>query len=93
MTALVTRLAEIIHTRSQDSDLSGDDHISVMLRSEVEGEKLSLAAMIAAVHTMIVTGAEVVPLSVANSIYYLFNHKDQRRELVADPGLIPHAFA
>ena len=91
--SMLTRLAEIIHARSQDADLSGEDHISVMLRTEVEGEKLSLPAMIAAVYTMIVTGAEVVPLAVANTIYYLAAHPDQRRVLIDDPSQIPHAFA
>lgn len=91
--ALLTRFAEIIHARSQEDDLSGDDHISVMLRSQVEGQKLSLPAMVAAVYTLLVTGAEVVPLSVANTIYYLAQHPDQRRALLEDPSQIPHAFA
>ncbi len=93
--ALLTRFAEIIHERSllPASENVGEDHISVMLRSEVEGAKLSLPAMVAAVYTMLVTGAEVVPLSIANTAYYLFQHPDQRRALVDDPSLIPHAFA
>jgi len=91
--SLLGRFAEIIHARSQESDLSGDDHISVMLRAEIEGEKLSLAAILAAVYTMIVTGAEVIPLSVANTVYYLWEDPDQRRELIANPEDIPHAFA
>ena len=91
--SMLTRLAEIIHERSMETDPSGDDHISVMLRTEVEGAKLSLGAMIAAVYTMIVTGAEVVPLSVANTIYYLGSHPDQRKTLQDDPSQIPDAFA
>jgi cytochrome P450 len=91
--ALLTRFAEIIHARSQESDRSGEDHLSVMLRSEIEGKKLSLEAMVAAVYTMVVTGAEVVPLSVANAIYYLWENPDQRRELTLSPAEIPHAFA
>jgi len=91
--ALLTRFAEIIHARSQESDLSGEDHLSVMLRSEIEGQKLSLEAIVAAVYTMVVTGAEVVPLSVANAIYYLWENPDQRRELTLNPAEIPHAFA
>ena len=91
--AVLTRFAEIIHERSQQSDLSGDDHISALLRSEIEGEKLSMGAMVAAVYTMVVTGAEVVPLSVANTIQYLGENPDQRRALVENPADIPHAFA
>ena len=91
--SLLTRFAEIIHARSQESDLSGDDHISTMLRSRVEGAPLSLPAMVAAVYTMIVTGAEVVPLSVANTVYYLWSHPDQRSHLLSHPEDIPQAFA
>lgn len=90
---LLTRLAEIIGARAEQGATDGDDHISVMLRSEVEGAPLSIGAMVAAAYTMIVTGAEVVPLSVANTIYYLWANPDQRSELVADPSQIPHAFA
>jgi len=91
--ALLTRVAGIIHERSQSPDEGATDHISAMLRAEVEGEKMSLPAMVAAVFTLLVTGAEVVPFSVANTLYYLTKDRDQRRELVADPSLIPGAFA
>lgn len=91
--AMMTRLAEIIGERSAAGETDAEDHISVMLRSEVEGGPMSLGAMIAAVYTMIVTGAEVVPLSVANTVLYLARNPDQRRELVADPGLISQAYA
>jgi cytochrome P450 len=90
---LLTRIAEIIEERRRSELLDGDDHITVMLRSEVEGAPLSLDAMVAAVYTMLVTGAEVVPLSVANTIFYLGAHPDQRREILDDPSLVEHAFA
>jgi len=93
MIALMTRLAEIIGARMAEGAGEGDDHISVMLRSEIEGAPMSLPAMVAATHTMLVTGAEVVPLSVANTILYLARHPDQRRALVEDPALIPYAYA
>jgi cytochrome P450 len=89
---LLTRVAEIIHGRSLAGDSGGDDHISVMLRAEVEGETMSLPAMVSAVFTMLVTGAEVVPLAVANTVFYLAAHKEQRAELVAEEALIPSAF-
>lgn len=89
---LLTRVAEIIHGRSLAGDSGGDDHISVMLRTEVEGETMSLPAMVSAVFTMLVTGAEVVPLAVANTVFYLAADKEQRAELVAEEALIPSAF-
>ncbi len=91
--SLMGRLAEIITARSQEGDSAGDDHISVMLRTRAEGQPLSLGAMVAAVYTLLVTGAEVVPLSVANTALYLWRAPDQRRELVARPERIVHAYA
>ena len=90
---LMIRLAEIVETRRAEGSIDGKDHISAMLRAEVEGAPLSTAAMVAAIYTMIVTGAEVVPLSVANTAYYLSTHPDQRREVIEDPSLVEHAFA
>jgi cytochrome P450 len=91
--ALMRRIVEIIEARAKAPDPEAEDHISVMLRSEAEGQPMTVPKIAAAVHTMLVTGAEVVPLSVANTIYYLWQHPDQRRALVDDPSLIPHAFA
>jgi cytochrome P450 len=90
--AIVTRIAEIIAARMQSGDTEGDDHISVMLRTPAEGQPLSLGSMVATVYTWLVTGVEVVPLSVANTILYLGRHPAQRRQLVADPTLVPFAY-
>ncbi len=90
--ALLTRLAELVAARMAEGDRGGDDHLSVMLRTPAEGRPLSLGSMVATVYTWLVTGAEVVPLSVANTILLLRQHPDQRRALVEDPSLIPFAF-
>ena len=45
------------------------------------------------VFVMMVTGSEVLPLAVANTIYYLWSHPEQRRRVQQDLGLVPHAFA
>ena len=90
--ALLGRLAGIVAARMAEGDRGGSDHISVMLRTPVDGQPLSLGSMVATVYTWLVTGAEVVPLSVANTILYLHRHPDQRRALVADPSLIPFAY-
>ena len=93
--ALLTRVGEIVYERQMagEAGCAGDDHISVLIRTEIEGERLGIASIVAAIYTMLVTGAEVVPLSVANTAYYLAKRPDQRARIVADPTLIPHAFA
>ncbi len=90
---IMQTLVEFIQRRMQDEDQSGDDHISVLVRSEAEGAPLSMGSMVGAVYTMLVTGVEVVSLAVANTIYYLWQHPDQRSAVVADPDLISHAYA
>jgi len=42
---------------------------------------------------MMVTGTEVTPLAVANTIYYLAKHPDQLARVQADLSLVPHVFA
>jgi cytochrome P450 len=91
--AVMTRIAEIVGARMQEGDDGGDDHISVMLRTPAEGKPLSMGAVIAGVYTMLVTGVEVIPLSVANTMLYLWRAPEQRRELVADPSLTHAAYA
>lgn len=90
--AVVTRIAELIQERIDRGDTAGEDHIAVMLRTPAEGQPLSFGSMIATVYTWLVTGVEVVPLSVANTILYLARHPDQRRRLVDDPSLVPFAY-
>lgn len=90
--AVVTRIAELLQARMQQGDTGGDDHISVMLRTPAEGQPLGFGSMIATVYTWLVTGVEVVPLSVANTILYLARHPDQRRTVVRDPSLVPFAY-
>lgn len=92
--AIMMRLAGLIGARAESGNLAaGEDHLSVMLRSEVGGAALSMESRVATAYTLLVTGAEVVPLSVANTIFYLAEHADQKRALVEQPELIPHAFA
>ena len=88
-------MGEIVYERQMagEAGCAGDDHLSVLIRTEIEGERLGIASIVAAIYTMLVTGAEVVPLSVANTAYYLAELPDQRARIVADPTLIPHAFA
>ena len=90
---LIARLSEIAETRAAAKDWDGDDHMSVWLRSEVEGRRMSPLEVGINAYNMLVTGAEVVPLSVANSAYYLWQNPEQRRSVVDDPDLVPHAFA
>jgi len=90
---LMPGLVAFVEERRARPDTGGDDHLSTLLRAEIDGAPLSLGSVVSTVFTLIVTGVEVVPLAVANTVQYLYTHPDQRRAVVEDPALIPHAFA
>jgi cytochrome P450 len=92
--AVMMRLAGLIGARAEAGNFEdGEDHLSVMLRAKVDGAPLSMESMVATAYTLLVTGAEVVPLSVANTVFYLASHPEQRQALLDDPTLIPYAYA
>jgi cytochrome P450 len=93
LASLIARLAEIAEERAAAKDWERDDHMSAWLSAEVEGRRMSPLEVGINAYNMLVTGAEVIPLSVANSAYYLWQHPDQRKSVVDDPSLVPHAFA
>jgi len=90
---LMARLGEIIAGRRERGENQGEDHISVWLREDFEGAPMSVQTATVNAYVMLVTGTEVVPLSVANTLFYLGERLEERRRLVKDPELIPHAFA
>ena len=91
---LLLRLAAIVQARiDAGPDPRADDHIQTLLRTRVEGAPLGREAVTAAAFSLLVTGVEVVPLAVANTAFFLWQHPDQRRAVLDDPALVPHAFA
>ena len=68
-------------------------HIDALLTGEAEGAPLTTGSIVATIFTLLVTGIEVVPLSVANTSVYLARHPDQRRRVLEDSTLVPFAFA
>src|SRR5262249_20869602 len=90
---LLKRLDEGVSSRADHGDRAGGDPLAVLLHAQAEGRPLGRDAVLAALYTLLVTGAEVLPLAVANCVYYLWQHPDQRREVVQRPERVPHAFA
>jgi len=90
---LMTRLAEIVGERRSRGDHHGEDHISVWLREDFEGAPMPIEAAAANAYVVLVTSSEVVPLAVANTVYYLCERPDQRQRICDDLDLVPHAFA
>lgn len=83
----------VVGRRKEGTRDDDDSHVAALLRGEAEGGRLGDAAVVSALYTMLVTGVEVVPLAVANTAVYLERHADERARVVADPALVPAAFA
>lgn len=89
---IAARLADLIE-RGRRTPRGGDDHISVWLRAEVDGARLSDEQVAGNIYAIMVTGSEVVPLAVANTVVFLHQHPEERARVLEDASLVPHAFA
>jgi cytochrome P450 len=67
------------------------DPIDVFLAAEVEGERLSDELIGQHLILLLVGATETFPKAFSAAVYRLWQHPDQRAELVADPARIPTA--
>jgi cytochrome P450 len=68
-----------------------DDLLSRFLDAEVEGERLSREDILDICFLFLIAGLDTVTATLDCMFAYLAQHPDHRRQLVADPELIPHA--
>jgi cytochrome P450 len=83
-----TRLAEILEERQR---ARGEDIISVLIDSEVDGEKLDDESLLDMAFMLFLAGLDTVQGALGYHYAYLATHSEQRDRLVKDPSLIPHA--
>ena len=69
----------------------GSDLVSLLVGSEVDGEPLSREELFMFLLTLLVAGNETTRTLLSGSAVVLFEHPDQRADLVADPTLLPGA--
>jgi cytochrome P450 len=81
-------LQEVVDQRLTERQ---DDFISMFLDSEVDGHRLTPEDVIDIGYLFFLAGLDTVTASLDCMLAYLAQHPDQRRELVDDPALIPHA--
>ncbi len=82
------------YVREHRSPGDGDvpDVITMLRRHDGSGVPLSDEEIATQLVTLFVGGVETLPKIVAGGLVRLEHHRDQRAELVADPGLVPRAF-
>ena len=69
----------------------GEDMLSVLVHSDVDGRALSLEEVLGFCFVMIAGGNDTASGLISGSAAALTEHRHQRRRLVEDPGLVPSA--
>jgi hypothetical protein len=69
-----------------------DDVVNLFRRVEVGGRRLADPEIASHLSMLIIGGSETFPKTLANAVYRLGEHPDQRAECAADPSLIPDAY-
>jgi cytochrome P450 len=68
-----------------------DDLMSALLAAEVDGEKLSEDDLLGFCFLLLIAGNDTTTSLIGSGAELLARHPDQRRQLVADPSLVPAA--
>jgi len=68
-----------------------DDMISKLTQAEIEGDQLSDWDILGFCFVMIAGGNDTTTNLIGNSMRWLEDYPDQRREMIEDPSLIPNA--
>ncbi len=69
----------------------GDDLISILLTSEIDGEPVPLNVIQGNVFLMLVAGIDTTWSSIGSALWHLASHPEDRRRLVEEPELLPIA--
>jgi cholest-4-en-3-one 26-monooxygenase len=68
-----------------------DDLVSVLVESEIDGEKLTDEEILYFCYLLILAGNETTRNAISGGLLALFEHPDQRAQLQTDPALMPVA--
>lgn len=72
-------------------DSLGDDLVSVLIRAEAEGSRLSELELYGTLQMLITAGHETTANLIGNGMYHLLKHPEQYQRLRSDPDLVPSA--
>jgi len=81
---------EQVHARRKSGPK--DDVLQTLLEFEQNGEKLDDESLASHLAMLIIGGSETFPKTFASIVRRLWEHPDQRKMCVDDPGLIPDAY-
>ena len=81
---------EVLDERERETT-ERDDLLAWFMEAEVEGHRLTREDILDICFLFLIAGLDTVSASLDCFIAYLAEHPDRRRQLVADPSLVPHA--
>jgi len=87
-TTLIEYLKDLI---TQRAATAREDLVSDLVLSEVEGERLGRADMLALCILLFIAGTETTMNATSGGMLAFFDHPGERRRLVEDPSLMPTA--
>ena len=68
-----------------------DDMIDVLLKTEIDGEKLQFGDIVGNAMLLVQAGLETTASAMSSAFHYLATHSDERDRLIEDPELRPRA--
>jgi cytochrome P450 len=80
-------LAEIAQRR----DSPGDDLLSMLLHSEVDGVPVEQSLVLGMAALVLIAGVDTTWSAIGSSLWHLATHPDDRKRLVAEPEIMPFA--
>jgi cytochrome P450 len=89
---VAARLGELVAAR-RAHPIAGEDHLSAWLAARVDGRALTDEEVVANLYSMLVVATETVPAAVANTAALLAADRGALARVLADPALIPAAWA
>jgi cytochrome P450 len=74
------------------SPVDSPEALSALAAFELDGRRFTDEEAASHVTLLVIGGSETFPKTLANGVLRLWEHKDQRAQLVADPARIPDAY-
>ncbi len=85
-------LREFFHAEIRERmENPGDDLISELLRTEVDGEPVPIEHVAGTCNLMLIAGIDTTWSSIGSALWHLATHAEDRRRLVAEPELLDTA--
>ncbi len=81
---------QVYQERKEDP---GEDLISMLVHSEIDGEPLAIQDYLSAMILLVVAGNETTRNSISGGIWALSEHPEEKQKLLDNPSLIPSAVA